>query len=492
MDLPILDKDLLALQEARTLVVRARVAAREFARMDPAQAWRITEAVCRACEERAEYYARWAVEETRIGRTEDKVFKNLLASGGLLNFYRHRQLGGVRVDRDNKMLLVARPAGVVFGLVASTSPIATLYFKVLSCLMTRNAVILSPHPLALNCSVDAADHLREAAERAGAPGGVIQIQRTPTLDATHAIMRDPGVNVILATGGSAMVRAAYGSGNPALGVGPGNVPVFVDASADIDLAVSETLQAKCFDYGSPCSAPSAVFVHRHVAEHFDRRMRAGGAFYCDRRQQDLLEKFAFPGNHLNPRIVGRAASWIAEQAGIEGASGASVLVGLFDEVSADVPMVREKLSPILGVKYVADRDQAIGDASAMLAVSGAGHSSGIFSEDVETITLWGCALDVNRTVVNKGTSMGVIGDGTRLAPTLTIGTGFAGRSSVGENVGPEHLINWKRIAFAMKEAEVGGPAIDPPGKRHEDPVSQRVRAAIEAAVTAALGTRGTS
>lgn len=488
MQSPVLDKDLVALQEVRDLVARATPAAKAFARMDAAQAWGIAQAVCTACEERAEHYARWAVEETGIGRVEDKYFKNLLASRDLLAFYRDKSLGGVQVDQANKMLLVARPAGVVVGLVASTSPIATLYFKVLSCLMTRNAIILSPHPLAIECSIDAAEYLRDAAERAGAPKDAIQIQRTPTLQATRAMMGDPGVNLILATGGGPMVRAAYSSGNPALGVGAGNVPVYVDSSADVALAVSETLAAKCFDYGSPCSSPSAVFVHAAVAERFDALMQRSGAFYCNPDEQRQLEAFAFPNGHLNPKIVGRSAAWIAQQAGLRGAANASVLVGTIAEVSAKAAMAHEKLSPILGLRHVQDREQAIRDASAMLAISGAGHTSGIFSRDIETITLWGCALDVNRTVVNKGVAMGVIGDGTHLAPTFTIGTGFAGRSSIGENVGPEHLINWKRIAFPIDEA---APSAAPALSVGEQEIDVRVREAVRNILALALNTKGT-
>ena len=467
MNSTVLDQDLAALQEVRHLVSQARLASKEFARMDAAQAWEIAQAVCRACEERAEHYARWAVEETNIGRTEDKIFKNLLASRDLMAYYHGAHLGGTKVDHASKMVLVARPAGVVLGLVASTSPIATLYFKVLSCLMTRNAVILSPHPLAIKCSTDAAEYLSEVAERAGAPKNAIQIQSTPTLEATHAMMRNPGVNLILATGGGPMVRAAYSSGNPALGVGPGNVPVYVDSTANIELAVSETISAKTFDYGSPCSAPSAMFVHESVSAQFDAGMRRAGSFYCSAEQQRQLEAFAFPKGRLNPKVVGRSAAWIAQQAGLQGASSASVLVGVISEVSPSNPMAKEKLSPILGLKRVANREEAIREASAMLSISGAGHTAGVFSQDAETITLWGSALDVNRTVVNKGTSMGVIGAGTHLGPTLTIGTGFAGRSSIGENVGPQHLINWKRIAFPVEDTSLSGttsstPASQPP------------------------------
>ncbi|VTU38398.1 aldehyde dehydrogenase family protein [Variovorax sp. PBL-E5] len=482
---PALDDDLAALQEARTLVARAVPAAQAFARFEPAEAWRIAERVCRACEDRAEHYARLAVEETRIGRVEDKLFKNLLASRDLMAFHRRSVLGGVQVDEERRMLLIGRPAGVVMGLVASTSPIATLYFKVLSCLMTRNAIILSPHPLALRCSIDAAEYLRDVAREAGAPADAIQIQAAPTLDATHAMMRNPGVNLILATGGTPMVRAAYSSGTPSLGVGPGNVPVYVDASADLAIAVDETMAAKAFDHGSACSTPSAVFVHRDAERVFTERMKRAGAFYCNAEQQQRLEAFAFPEGRLNPKIVGRSAAWIAEQAGLSGASQAKVLVGMLNEVSRASPMAKEKLSPILGVKRVDDREHAIREARAMLAVSGAGHTSGIFAEDLETIALWGSALDVNRTIVNKGTSMGVIGAGTGLAPTFTIGTGFAGRSSIAENVGPEHLINWKKIAFPIGAAAARGEAAAPSQRTsdaQDDPIRDTVRAILALAL----------
>lgn len=483
------DDDLAALQETRTLVARALPAAQALARLEPAEAWRIAERVCRACEDRAEHYARLAVEETGIGRVQDKVFKNLLASRDLMAFYQNTVLGGMRVDEERKMLLVGRPAGVVMGLVASTSPIATLYFKVLSCLMSRNAIILSPHPLALHCSIDAAEYLREVAREAGAPADAIQIQKTPTLDATHAMMRNRGVNLILATGGTPMVRAAYSSGTPSLGVGPGNVPVYVDASADLGLAVDETMAAKTFDYGSACSTPSAVFVHRDVEADFTDKMKRAGAFYCNAEQQQRLEAFAFPEGRLNPKIVGRAAAWIAQQAGLSGAGHATVLVGTLNEVSRASPMAKEKLSPILGFKRVDDREHAIREARAMLAVSGAGHTSGIFAEDLETIALWGGTLDVNRTVVNKGTSMGVIGAGTGLAPTFTIGTGFAGRSSIAENVGPEHLINWKKIAFPTGAAAPRSEAS--PSQRTGDAHDEHIRDTVRAILALALESRTT-
>jgi acyl-CoA reductase-like NAD-dependent aldehyde dehydrogenase len=332
--------------------------------------------------------------------------------------------------------------------------------------------------------VEAADYLRQAAIEAGAPADAIQVQRLATLESTHAMMRDSGIDVILATGGGPMVRAAYSSGNPALGVGPGNVPVYVDRSADLQLAVDELVNAKTFDYGSACSTPSAVFVHGEVEEEFRRRLRRAGGFFCDVAQQRQLESYAFPGGRLNTQVVGRSAEAIARGAAIDAAHGAEVLVGTLGEVTPKAVMAKEKLSPILGYKQVAGREEAIRDARAMLAISGAGHTSGIFAEDMETIVLWGSALDVNRTVVNKGSSMGAIGAGTGLPPTFTIGTGYAGRSSTADNVGPENLVNWKRIAFPT-QAPCADEAAPAPQRAAAD-----VRDVLRAVLTRALHAQG--
>lgn len=476
-----MDFDLAALQEARDLVRRARVAATAFAQFEPAKAWDIAMRVAKVCEAHAERFAHLAVQETGIGRVEDKRFKNHLASRALMDFHRRTPLGGIHMDTARRMVRVGRPAGVVMGLIASTSPIATLYFKTLSCLMTRNALVLSPHPLAIHCSTEAVELLIQSALEAGAPEGCLQIQRQPTLEATHALMADPGVDVILATGGGPMVRAAYSSGNPALGVGPGNVPVYVDRSADLTVAVDELVRAKIFDYGSACSAPSVVFVHAEIEAEFRARMARAGAFFCNTDQQRRLEAYAFPGGRLNTSIVGRSASVIAAGAGLPEAQGHDILVGELGDMDgqAEMPvLVKEKLSPILGWRRVSGRQQAIRNAQAMLKVSGAGHTSGIFAEDVETIVLWGASLDVNRTIVNKGTTMGAIGDGTNMAPTFTIGTGFAGRSSIDENVGPEHLVNWKRIAFPTDDI----PSVEPAGD-----VRELIRSALARALETTQG-----
>jgi acyl-CoA reductase-like NAD-dependent aldehyde dehydrogenase len=442
-----IDADLAALQEARTLARQAREAAGIFCTVDAEAAWVIANKVAQACAERAEHYAEWAVRESGIGNKKDKIIKNRRACTDLLDYYKSTSLGGFVVDHERNMISIGRPAGVVMGLVPSTSPIATLFFKSLACLMTRNALILSPHPKARECSISAARFVARVAEMAGAPRNAIQIHTRPTMEATRALMSSRDIDVILATGGGPMVRAAYSSGTPAIGVGPGNVPVYVDATADVARAASDLVASKDFDHGSPCSSPTAVIAEKSIADALISRMKAEGSHFCSEDELRALEAFAFPHDHLNAEIVGKPAEWIAEHAGIAVPKGTRILVGTFVSAATDSPMQREKLSPILGFVISNGFKDAVEVARGILARSGAGHTAGISTSDPDAAFNWGVALDVNRVVVNQPTAMGAIGAGNGLAPTFTIGTGFAGRSSLGENAGPHHLINWKRVAY---------------------------------------------
>jgi acyl-CoA reductase-like NAD-dependent aldehyde dehydrogenase len=461
-----LDTDLRSLQEARDLARQARLAATQFFEYTEKDARRIAQEVCKICVAQAEHYAERAATETGIGNTRHKVVKNLLASRDLLNYYQDVQLGGVRMDAERNVMEIARPAGVVFGLVPSTSPIATLYFKTLICLMTRNALILSPHPIARNCSIDAAALLADAAVRAGAPQNTIQIQRELTMESTHALMRSNDVDVILATGGSPMVRAAYSSGNPALGVGPGNVPVYVDRSASLDYAARDIVEGKAFDYGSPCSAPSVLIAHREIEQKLIVALRGNGAHICTLDEQSALESYAFPKGKFNAAIVGKPAPWIAERSGFAVPADTQILVATFHSVNKPSPMAKEKLSPILAITLARDVEEAIRIARAILSISGAGHTAGIYAEDTDLTKTWSLALDVNRIIVNRSTTLGAIGGGTTLAPTFTLGTGFAGKSSVSDNVGPQHLVNWRQVAYpstaVMTDALASGKSIPRP------------------------------
>lgn len=456
-----MDTDLTSVQEARDLARNARTASAAFAELSEKEAKRIAAEVAKVCVAQAERYAQLAVAETGIGNIPDKVAKNLLASRDLVAFYKDTQLGGVRKSADGKLVELARPAGVVVGLVPSTSPVATLYFKALICLMSRNALILSPHPLARSCSIDACDTLAEAAVRAGAPRHAIQIQRELTLDATTALMRLRDVDLILATGGGPMVRAAYSSGTPAIGVGPGNAPVYVDRSAQLDKAAKDLIDGKAFDNGSICSAPSVIVCHKDVQQGLTRHLQDQGAHICAPEQQKLLEAFTFPGGKFNTKIVGKSASWLAERSGFAVSPKTRILVTSLSTVDAKTPMAKEKLSPIIAMIAANDFNDALRIGRAVLAVSGAGHTAGIHAQEEKVVMAWASGLDVNRIVVNNPTTHGTIGIGTPLAPSLTLGTGFSGRSSSSENIGPQHLINWKRIAYPLSEKKKLQPESSP-------------------------------
>jgi acyl-CoA reductase-like NAD-dependent aldehyde dehydrogenase len=432
--------------QARAMLERAEWAARSFRTLDKQAVDRILEAVVNAALQHAQEYAERAVAETGFGVVEHKRIKNEACSRGVLDYYAGHDFVTPRVDEGAKIVEVPRPAGVVLALTPSTNPVATVYFKVLLSLMTRNAVVVSPHPMAKKVCADAARVLGTAAEAAGAPAGVVQVVTEPTIPLIDALMTDERTSVIVATGGNAVVRAAYRSGNPALGVGPGNVPVLVDATADLRAAAQRIVDSKAFDNSCLCTNESVVIVEEPVADAFARALRSAGAFLLDGEQAETLREVAFPNGHFDPRVVGRSATWLAERAGIQVPHSTKILVGEFDQVVPEEVLAREKLTPLLGMVRVPSAAAGIKAARAVLRISGAGHSAAIHSTDPETILEFGAACNVLRVSVNVGNSLGSAGVETHLAPTMTIGTGYAGRSSVGENLRPDHLVNWVRLA----------------------------------------------
>jgi acyl-CoA reductase-like NAD-dependent aldehyde dehydrogenase len=452
------DNDLAALQEARLLLAQARPAADALAAWTPERAKDVAKRVAAALLPRADFYAEWAVRETCIGKVADKIAKNQLACTLTTSAWDRVALGGVRRVDALRIVEIGRPAGVVVGLSNSTSPVATIIFKTLMCLMTRNALVVSPHPVALACCTAVTRELQAAIEAAGGPANAVQILTRPTVDATGALMRDPRTDVILATGGTPMVRAAYGSGNPAIGVGPGNVPIYVDASADIDAAAQQIVTAKNFDHGSPCSAPSVVMLHAGVAQPMLQALARQGAHVCTEEESLKIQHHAFPGGRFNGKVVGRPAHEIAQAAGVQVPPDCQALICPIAQPQAGHVLLKEKLSPILGCVVVQDMDQAVDVAGLMLQHSGAGHTSGIFTSDASQAVAWGAALDYYRVVVNGSTVLDSTGANTGLPYTFTIGTGYAGKSSVDCNVGPELLVNWKRVAFPLAGGWAGAMA----------------------------------
>jgi acetaldehyde dehydrogenase / alcohol dehydrogenase len=447
----------------RAMIERAQWAAKAFGRYDAASVQRIVNAVAKAGAAHAKEFAERAVEETGFGVVEHKVLKNLACSTGLVELYVGHDYVSLRIDPDAKIIEIPRPAGVVLALTPSTNPVATVYFKTILSLMTRNAVVISPHPFARKVCSDAARVLSEAATAAGAPDGVIQWVEEPSIPLINALMTDDRTSVIVATGGSAVVRASYRSGNPALGVGPGNVPVLVDRTADLQAAAQRIVESKAFDNSVLCTNESVLVVEDVVADRLLQHMTHAGAYLLKEDERDRVRDLLFPGGQFDPRLVGKDASWLAEQAGVRVGPRTKVLLAEFDLPMPEEPLAHEKLTPVLGVLRVPTASRGIEAACAILRIGGAGHSAAIHSKDARTILDYSAAVRVLRVSVNVGNSLGASGISTNLAITMTIGTGFAGRSSLGENLQPHHLVNWTRLAYNadVKEAMADFAGLDP-------------------------------
>ena len=445
------------LGRASGILSQARWASEAFRRYGLSRVREIAEAVADAGSRDAGFFAEWAVRETGFGVAEHKRIKNELTSRGLFEHYRDADFVTPQVDEAARIVRLPRPAGVVFALAPSTNPIATVNFKILIALLTRNAIVLSPHPAARECSAEAVRRLADAAAGAGAPDGCIQVIEEPAIPLVEEFLRSPDTDVILATGGTAMVRSAYASSNPAIGVGPGNAPVFVGESADLRAAAKRIIESKSFDNSILCTNESVVFGPERIAAGLVREMERAGAKHCNAEQAAWLRRFLFDGERFNVEAIGRDARWIAAQAEIAGVgSGVRVLLAPLEGIGPEEPLSREKLCPVLGLRIVRDARQGIRDSRALLRFSGAGHSAAIHSEDRQEIMDFASAVEVYRVVVNAPCSQGAAGFGTGLAPTFTVGTGYFGRSSIGENIGPQHLVHWTQVAYRSDPDEAMG------------------------------------
>jgi acyl-CoA reductase-like NAD-dependent aldehyde dehydrogenase len=435
-----------ALSSARMKVGRAAWAARYYRSFSRDAVLAIAEAVARAGYEKAGHFADLAVAETGFGVVEHKKIKNELCTHTLLDHYRDLDLVTPRIDAERKIVELPKPAGVVFALAPATNPVATVYYKAMLAILSRNAIVISPHPVAKSVSVAAARHLAEAAEAAGAPSGLIQCVEEPSIPLVQDIMASDRINVIIATGGTAMVRAAYSSGNPALGVGPGNAVAYVDPSAGVDAAARCLVDSKSFDNSILCTNESVVLTLDSNRGNMERALRSAGAHVCNEADTDRLREYLFGKGSLNLAAIGKSATWIAERAGIRVSPSARILVPVVATPGQDDLLFREKLCPVLTLTSAVDFQQALTFAK-HTARRGAGHSAAFHGDDTARLVRFSQEMPVYRVVVNAPCSQGAAGFATYLPPSFTIGTGFAGRSSVGENVGPQHLVQWTRIAY---------------------------------------------
>ncbi|MFG1899118.1 bifunctional acetaldehyde-CoA/alcohol dehydrogenase [Micromonospora carbonacea] len=391
--------------------------------------------------------ARLAVTETGRGVFEDKAVKNIFACEHVTHsMARVRTVGIINRDEIDGIVEIADPVGVVAGITPVTNPTSTTIFKALLALKTRNPIVFAFHPSAQRCSVEAARTVRDAAVAAGAPEHCVQWIEQPSVEATTALMHHPGIATILATGGNAMVRAAYSAGKPALGVGAGNVPAYVEASAKLKRAVNDIVLSKAFDNGMICASEQAVILDEAVADAALDEFRALHAYVASTQDKAKLEALLFPAGRLNPDVVGRSAEWIAERAGFAVPSRTSIILAEVDRVGPDEPLTREKLCPVLAVLRAATREQGLRHAEEMVEFHGLGHSAVIHTEDEALVEEFGQRVKAVRIIWNSPASQGGIGDMyNAFLPSLTLGCGSYGRNSVSNNVSAVNLVNIKRI-----------------------------------------------
>ena len=437
-------------QELNDAIARVRAAQKRFATYTQEQVDRIFLAAATAANQARISLAKKAVAETGMGVVEDKVIKNHYAAEYIYNAYKHtRTCGVIEEDTAYGIQKIAEPIGVIAAVIPTTNPTSTAIFKALLCLKTRNGMILSPHPRAKDCTIEAAKIVLEAAVAAGAPEGIISWIDVPSLELTNLVMKE--ADLILATGGPGMVKAAYSSGKPALGVGPGNVPAVIDDSADIALAVSSVIHSKTFDNGMICASEQSVVVLDSIYEEVKAEFVKRGCYILNAEEADKVRSVILVGGALNARIVGQSAPTIASLAGIEVPEYTKILIGEVDSTDLSEPFAHEKLSPVLAMYRAADFEDALDKADILVQDGGYGHTASLYVDTVTArhkLDAFSARMKACRIVVNTPSAQGGIGDlyNFRLAPSLTLGCGSWGGNSVSENVGVKHLLNIKSVA----------------------------------------------
>lgn len=445
------DKDLRSIQEARDLARLGKIATEKIADYTEEQIDKILRNMVKVAKENAVCLAQMAVEETGFGKVEDKTYKNHMASTILYDEIKDmKTIGVIREDEVNKLIEIAEPVGLVMGIVPSTNPTSTTIFKSMIAIKSRNAIVFAPHPSAAECTIKAAKLMRDAAIEAGAPEDIIGAVSTPTIGATNELMKSKEVAIIIATGGPGMVKAAYSSGKPALGVGAGNSPAYIERSANVEKAVRNIIASKTFDNGTICASEQSIICeecnHDLVVAEFKKN---GGYFMTTEETNKVCNLLFKNGHNMNAKFVGRSAQVIATAAGISIPEGTKVLIGRQDGVGEGYPLSFEKLTTVLGFYTVKDWEEAC-DLSIRLLQNGIGHTMSLHTENRDIVMKF-AKKPASRILVNTGGSQGGTGASTGLMPSFTLGCGTWGGSSVSENVTPMHLVNIKRVAYGLKD-----------------------------------------
>lgn len=447
------DLDLESIQEARDLAIACREAQRTFASASQAEVDRICEAMAEAAYAEAEPLARMANEETGFGIAAHKVIKNQFASRGVWESIKDiRTVGVINHDEAKRIVEIAWPFGVIAGLVPSTNPTSTTICKGIHAVKARDGIVFSPHPSARKCTNRAAQVIIEAGEKAGMPKGLVSCIANPTLPGTHELMSHWAVSLILATGGPGMVKAAHSVGKPAIGVGPGNVPVYVDRSADIAHAARCIVNSKAFDCSTICSTEQSIVADRPIAAELREALRDNGAYFLSPDQKAAIARtLFFPDGSINARSVGKTPQALARMAGIEVPGWARVLVADLDKVGKEEPLSHEKLTTVLGFYVEEGWHAGCERCIQLLRFGGDGHSLSIHCRDEEIILAFGIEKPAFRIVVNTWSSLGAVGATTALMPSLTLAPGGLGGTVVSDNITVTHLMNVKRLAYGVKE-----------------------------------------
>lgn len=450
----VFDNDLQSIQEARSLARAGKKAQEQLAHFNEQQIDAIIQNMVKVAEKHAVELAEMAVSETGFGKVVDKTFKNHHASSELYSFIKEmKTVGIIKNDPQTKLIEIAEPMGLLMGIVPSTNPTSTVIYKAIIAIKARNGIVISPHPSALKATMRATELMNEAAVAAGAPNHIVTCISKPSMAATNELMRRPEIALIIATGGAAMVKSAYSVGKPALGVGPGNVPAYIERSANIPKAVANIIASKTFDYGTICASEQTVIVEKVIEADVVREFESQGCYFMTAEETAKVSSILFVKGHaMNAKFVGRGPEVIAEAAGITIPSGTKILLGRQQSVGASDPLSYEKLTTVLGFYTVEDWEEACELTLALLNNGGVGHSFAIHTENPDIVMKFS-EKPVFRILVNTGSTQGGVGVSTGLSPAFTLGCGTWGGSATSDNVTPLHLINIKRVAYGIKDCQ---------------------------------------
>ncbi|HJV30659.1 MAG TPA: acetaldehyde dehydrogenase (acetylating) [Bacillales bacterium] len=447
------DYDLRSIQESRSLAHLGKVATDKIADYTEEQIDKILCNMVKVAVENEVLLAKMAVEETGFGNVEDKTFKNHLASIILYESIKNlKTIGVVSEDKEKKIMEIAEPVGLVMGIIPSTNPTSTTIFKAMIAIKSRNAIVFSPHPSAAKCTLKAAELMNNAAEAAGAPLNIIGCMSMPTMEGTNYLMKCKEVKMIIATGGPGLVKAAYSSGKPALGVGAGNTPAYIEKTADVKKAVENIFASKTFDYGTICASEQSIIVELDNRDQVIDEIKKQGGYFMSPEETRKVSQLLFTDKHaMNAKFVGRAPKVIANAAGISIPEGTKILLGEQLGVGPNYPLSYEKLTTVLGFYIVKDWQEA-SELCTELLRHGPGHTLSIHTEDKDILMNF-AKKPAARILVNTGSTQGAVGASTGLIPSLTLGVGTWGGSSVSGNVSPMQLINIKSIAYGLKDKD---------------------------------------